>query len=94
MGLQGILVGLVEDIGQEGVQAHVQGAWRLAQEKRLVRQQARQGVQHPRPRSGTTAYTALRESNSETQLLAAPLAVAMAINASFIFGLAFVPGLW
>ncbi|SHE32492.1 hypothetical protein SAMN02745148_00140 [Modicisalibacter ilicicola DSM 19980] len=42
----------------------------------------------------TAAYTALRESNSETQLLAAPLAVAMAINGGFILGLVFVPGLW
>ncbi len=37
---------------------------------------------------------ALRSSNNETQLLAAPLAVAMAVNVGFILGLVFVPGLW
>lgn len=42
----------------------------------------------------TPAYTALRASNAETSLLAAPLAVAMTINALFIVGLVFVPGLW
>lgn len=39
-------------------------------------------------------YDALRNSNGETQLLAAPLAVAMTINVLFIVGLVFVPGLW
>ncbi|MGG7565542.1 TsoY family (seleno)protein [Rhodovulum sp. DZ06] len=42
----------------------------------------------------TEAYTALRASNAETQLLAAPLTVAMSINMGFILGLVFVPGLW
>lgn len=42
----------------------------------------------------TPAYVALRESNAEAQLLAAPLTVAMAINVGFILGLVFVPGLW
>jgi hypothetical protein len=42
----------------------------------------------------TPAYTALRGSNDETQLLAAPLTVAMTINVGFILGLVFVPGLW
>ncbi|HHS93727.1 MAG TPA: hypothetical protein ENK63_00065 [Rhodobacterales bacterium] len=42
----------------------------------------------------TEGYTALRESNAETQLLAYPLALAMTINALFIAGLVFVPGLW
>ena len=42
----------------------------------------------------TAAYARLRESNAETQLLAAPLTVAMAINVGFILGLVFVPGLW
>ncbi len=42
----------------------------------------------------TEAYTKLRNSNGETSLLAAPLAVAMSINASFIVGLVFVPNLW
>lgn len=42
----------------------------------------------------TDRYTALRNSNAETTLLAAPLASAMTVNALFIVGLVFVPGLW
>ncbi|UYV37898.1 hypothetical protein N4R57_01945 [Rhodobacteraceae bacterium D3-12] len=42
----------------------------------------------------TDAYQALRNSNGETTLLAGPLATAMTINALFIIGLTFVPGLW
>ncbi len=42
----------------------------------------------------TPAYAALRAGNGETQLLAAPLTVAMAINVGFVLGLVFVPGLW
>lgn len=42
----------------------------------------------------TEAYEKLRNSNAETQLLAYPLALAMTINALFIAGLVFVPGLW
>jgi len=42
----------------------------------------------------TNAYTELRRSNAETTLLAAPLASAMTVNALFIVGLVFVPGLW
>ena len=42
----------------------------------------------------TERYTALRNSNAESTLLAAPLTVAMSINASFIVGLVFVPQLW
>ncbi|MCW8842387.1 MAG: hypothetical protein OQK00_03120, partial [Rhodobacteraceae bacterium] len=42
----------------------------------------------------TDAYTALRNSNAETTLLAGPLAAAMTINAMFIVGMAFVPRLW
>jgi hypothetical protein len=42
----------------------------------------------------TEAYKALRNSNGETTLLAAPLATAMTVNALFIVGLVFVPGLW
>mgnify|MGYP006285870999 FL=1 len=42
----------------------------------------------------TPAYAALRSGNAETQLLAAPLTVAMAINVGFILGMVFVPGLW
>ena len=40
------------------------------------------------------AHAALLTSNAETQLLAVPLTLAMAVNASFILGLVFVPGLW
>ncbi len=42
----------------------------------------------------TEAFRALRESNAETTLLAMPLALAMSINALFIAGMVFVPGLW
>ncbi|ROU02744.1 TsoY family (seleno)protein [Histidinibacterium lentulum] len=42
----------------------------------------------------TEAYTKLRGSNAETQLLALPLALAMTVNVGFILGLVFVPGLW
>ncbi|MFW5969116.1 MAG: TsoY family (seleno)protein [Halofilum sp. (in: g-proteobacteria)] len=42
----------------------------------------------------TEAYRQLRAGNTETQLLAAPLTVAMSINVSFVLGMAFVPGLW
>jgi hypothetical protein len=42
----------------------------------------------------TEAYEKLRASNAETTLLAAPLATAMTVNAMFIVGLVYVPGLW
>jgi hypothetical protein len=42
----------------------------------------------------TEAYKRLVTSNGETQLLAMPLALAMTVNAGFILGLVFVPGLW
>ncbi|ERS83369.1 hypothetical protein Q667_19140 [Marinobacter sp. C1S70] len=42
----------------------------------------------------TPAYHQLRNSNSETQLLAGPLTLAMTINVGFILGLTFVPALW
>jgi len=42
----------------------------------------------------TDAYAKLVTSNGETQLLAMPLALAMSVNAMFILGLVFVPGLW
>ena len=42
----------------------------------------------------TEEYSALRQTNGETTLLAAPLASAMTINVGFIVGLVFVPGLW
>lgn len=42
----------------------------------------------------TPAYEKLRNSNAETQILAMPLAMAMSVNAGFILGMVFVPGLW
>lgn len=42
----------------------------------------------------TEAYSKLRNSNGESALLAAPLAMAMTVNALFIVGLVFVPQLW
>ncbi len=42
----------------------------------------------------TAAYETVRNSNAETTLLAYPLALAMSVNALFIAGLVFVPGLW
>lgn len=42
----------------------------------------------------TAAYRSLRSANSETQLLAIPLTLAMGVNVGFILGLVFVPGLW
>lgn len=44
--------------------------------------------------STTEAYSKLMSSNGETQVLAMPLALAMTVNAMFIVGLVFVPGLW
>ena len=40
------------------------------------------------------AYTAFRQGNMESQLMAAPLALAMSVNVGFIVGALFVPGLW
>ena len=42
----------------------------------------------------TDAYTQMRGGNTETQLMAVPLTLAMSINTLFIAGLVFVPGLW
>ena len=42
----------------------------------------------------TEDYSKLRNSNGESALLAAPLAMAMTVNALFIVGLVFVPQLW
>lgn len=42
----------------------------------------------------TDAYTQLTQSNGQSTLLAMPLALAMSVNAMFIVGLVFVPGLW
>jgi len=40
------------------------------------------------------AYQSLRTSNTETQILALPLALAMSVNVGFILGLVFIPRLW
>jgi hypothetical protein len=42
----------------------------------------------------TEAFRQLVSTNAETQLLAMPLAMAMSVNAAFIAGMVFVPGLW
>ncbi|MBL4646370.1 MAG: hypothetical protein JKY99_07930, partial [Rhizobiales bacterium] len=42
----------------------------------------------------TQEYTNLVAGNGAGQLMAIPLALAMAVNAGFIIGLVFVPGLW
>ena len=42
----------------------------------------------------TEAYTQLRSSNAETQLLALPLTLAMHVNVWFILAMVFVPRLW
>ncbi|AVX02623.1 hypothetical protein MXMO3_00075 [Maritalea myrionectae] len=42
----------------------------------------------------TEAFRKLKNSNAETQLIALPLTLAMAVNVAFIVGLVFVPGLW
>lgn len=39
-------------------------------------------------------YAKFMTTNAESQLLALPLALAMAINVGFVLGLVFVPGLW
>lgn len=40
------------------------------------------------------AFARFEKTNAQSQLLAAPLAVAMAVNVGFILGMVFVPGLW
>ncbi len=42
----------------------------------------------------TEGYQKLTNSNAESTLMAMPLALAMSVNALFIVGLVFVPGLW
>ena len=42
----------------------------------------------------TDAYQKFIKTNSQSQLMALPLALAMSVNALFITGLVFVPGLW
>lgn len=42
----------------------------------------------------TEAYDQMMSSNAESSVLAMPLALAMTVNAMFIVGLVFVPGLW
>lgn len=43
---------------------------------------------------GSGGYAAFAASNAGSQVLALPLALAMSVNAAFILGLTFVPGLW
>lgn len=40
------------------------------------------------------AFARFEKTNAQSQLLAAPLALAMAVNVGFILGMVFVPGLW
>jgi hypothetical protein len=42
----------------------------------------------------TEAAMALRSGNGESQLMALPLALAMSVNVTFIFGAVFIPGVW
>lgn len=42
----------------------------------------------------TEAFEAFSKTNAQSQMLALPLALAMAVNGGFIAGLVFVPGLW
>ena len=42
----------------------------------------------------TDAFQAFAKTNAQSQILALPLALAMAVNGGFIIGLVFVPGLW
>ena len=42
----------------------------------------------------TDAFAAFAKTNAQSQMLALPLALAMAVNGGFIAGLVFVPGLW
>lgn len=42
----------------------------------------------------TQAYTNMKNSNAEVQLMAIPLALAMTVNVSFVAGAVFVPNLW
>lgn len=43
---------------------------------------------------GSNAYDAFIKSNNQSQLMAIPLTFAMTVNAGFIVGAVFVPGLW
>jgi hypothetical protein len=51
-------------------------------------------VQRLRQFSRTPAFETLMGSNAASQIMAMPLAFAMAVNAGFILGLVFVPNLW
>ena len=42
----------------------------------------------------TEGFAKFRSTNAETQLMALPLALAMAVNVGFVLGMVFVPGLW
>ncbi|MBK1634963.1 TsoY family (seleno)protein [Rhodovulum adriaticum] len=43
---------------------------------------------------GTAKWEELTTTNAETQLLAMPLTLAMAVNVGFVLGMVLVPGLW
>lgn len=51
-------------------------------------------LRHLRNFTRQDSFAAFRASNAETQMMALPLALAMSVNAAFIMGLVFVPGLW
>lgn len=42
----------------------------------------------------TEAFSQLKRSNAETQLMAIPLTLSMGVNVLFVVGAVFVPGLW
>lgn len=42
----------------------------------------------------TEAHAAFAKTNAQSQIMALPLALGMTVNAGFILGLVFVPGLW
>jgi len=42
----------------------------------------------------TEAYAKFAKTNAQSQIMALPLALGMTVNAGFILGLVFVPGLW
>lgn len=43
---------------------------------------------------GTEAYDRFIATNAQSQLMALPLALAMSVNALFVLGMVFAPGLW
>lgn len=42
----------------------------------------------------TEAYAKFAKTNAQSQIMALPLALAMTVNAAFVLGMVFVPGLW